>query len=79
MPLNPSALISLSGSMLKKGIPLSLKIYSPRGQLVKDLSSEVSPNVRSVNFSTHGLASGVYLLRCEAGNRVVTKRMTLLK
>jgi hypothetical protein len=34
---------------------------------------------RDIVFNAAGLASGVYVVRCEAGMRRVTQKITLLK
>jgi hypothetical protein len=79
VPFNPTAVISLSGNALKKGTLVSLKVFSPAGVLVADLSQAMAAGKRDIVFDAAGLASGVYLVRCEAGTRLVTRKMTLLK
>jgi hypothetical protein len=78
-PFNPTARIELSGNVLKEKPALRLRVYSTSGRLVADLSNALDPQSHTVLFKADGLASGVYVVRCEVGTQAVTQRMTLLR
>lgn len=65
--------------------PVRLAVYDVRGRLVRTLEDEIRPAGRyEVFFNGRdargaSLASGVYFLRLEAGGRVATQRMTIVR
>jgi len=81
-PFNPTTTINYS---LNKPTRVTLKIYNLRGQEVKTLVN----GFQSAGFQTvkwdatnktgQQVAGGVYLYRLEAGEVVITKKMTLMK
>lgn len=76
-PFNPVTLITLSGRALKNGA-VTLRVYTPSGALVKDLSVEAVSSP-SVLWDAGGSPSGVYILKCTAGKETAVKRLTLIK
>jgi hypothetical protein len=78
-PFYPGVLIKLRGLALAGSASVSLKVYTARGVLVADLSQAYDRQARTAHFHAGSLASGIYVLRCIAGSRVFTQRMTLLK
>jgi hypothetical protein len=76
-PFNPSTVIGYQLSYAGKA---RLAVYDLLGRQVAVLVSGTMPAGRhQVTFDASGLASGVYLIRLEAGGEVFTRRMTLLK
>jgi len=81
-PFNPVTEISFS---LARSGPVKLGIYDVTGRLVKTLlREEMEAGRQSVQWNGTGtdgrtVASGVYFYRLEAGGRVLSKRMLLLK
>ncbi|MEB3326399.1 MAG: T9SS type A sorting domain-containing protein, partial [Synechococcus sp.] len=76
-PFNPSTQISYS---LDAGRQTRIAVYDLLGREVAVLVNGTMPAGRHrVTFDASALASGVYLVRLEAGGEVFTKRMTLLK
>lgn len=76
-PFNPSTMIdyelSVSGNV-------RMAVYDVLGrQVAVLLNGEMSAGRHQVNFDASNLASGIYLYRLEAGGRVFTRRLTLLK
>ena len=59
---------------------VSLKVYTSAGVLVDVLVDEIKDvGLYYEDYSASGLNSGVYYYRFEAGNRVETGRMTVVK
>lgn len=81
-PFNPEAHISYA---LKESVPVELKIYNKRGQLVRSL--ENPPNQAGYHRlqwdgrDNHGMpcSSDVYLFRMTAGKETFTQKAILLK
>ncbi len=77
-PFNPSTTI-------KFGVPqeaqVDMRIYDILGQQVSVLiNNEVMrPGVHTVQFNASRLASGTYIYRIKAGDKVFTKKMMLIK
>jgi len=78
IPFNSSVNIKLTIS--ESGF-VSLKIYNLIGQEVAVLVSEkLTPGSYKYTWScTDGIASGVYLYRLQAGNRIETGKLVLMK
>lgn len=77
-PFNPVTTIQF-------GLPfdseVSLRIFNMLGEEVSTLINNEfkSAGSHSVSFNASNLPSGTYVYRLEAGNNIVTKKMTLLK
>jgi hypothetical protein len=78
-PFNMATAIRLSGAALTRNAKPLLKVYTLDGVLVKDLSGEVDNRDHSVVWNADSRTSNMYLVKCTIGNRVVTKKLTLLK
>jgi hypothetical protein len=57
-----------------------LSVYNILGQELKVLlNKRVAPGKHSVNFDASGLPSGVYIYGIKSGNKLLTRKMLLLK
>jgi hypothetical protein len=76
-PFNPSTMISFR---VPENGPVSLKVFDALGRELTSLVQESLATGRySVPFSATGISTGVYFYRLQQGNRVATKKMTVLK
>ena len=76
-PFNP--VTNISFRLPERGF-VSLKVYDILGREVANLVNEVkSIGTHSVNFDASFLSSGIYMYKLEAGQKVLSKRMTLIK
>ena len=76
-PFNPSTTIQYT---LSEQSAVTLEVFTLMGQKVSDLVQETQSAGRySINFDASQLSSGVYIYRLKAGNKVFTKKMTLIK
>ncbi len=76
-PFNPVTEISF---FLPEASMVSLDIFNLTGQRVAKLSDEFrDAGTHTISWNAGGLASGVYFYRLEAGERVCTRKMVLLK
>ncbi len=76
-PFNPSTTINYQ---LPATIHVTLEVFNLLGQGIATLVDAVeSAGTKTIRFDAKGLASGVYLYKLQAGNRVQTKRFVLLK
>jgi hypothetical protein len=76
-PFNPSTQIRFT---LDAGRQTRVAVYDLLGREVAVLvNGTLSAGSHQVTFDASGLASGVYLVRLEAGGEVFTRRMTLFK
>ncbi len=76
-PFNPSTVISYQ---LPVGSRVELKVFDMLGREVAVLVNERRPaGEHAVTFNAHGFASGIYLYQLNAGEKVFTKRLTLIK
>jgi len=77
-PFNPSTTIEFA---LPQQAQINLKVYNIMGREVATLvNNETRPAGRhSILFDASRLASGVYLYRLEAGPKVFTRKMILIK
>lgn len=80
-PFNPETTISFS---LGRESELSLTVYDVAGRKIKELfRGEKSAGQHTINFNGSDLSSGIYYYRLnlknENKNRVITKKMILLK
>ncbi len=76
-PFNPSTNIRF---YLPESAEIRLSVYDITGRLVTDVvNGHYSAGVHSIAFDGAGISSGVYVYRLEAGETVMTRRMTLVK
>jgi hypothetical protein len=81
-PFNPSTTISFT---LPKKTQANLSIYNLEGKLVKTLLNGLmdegykKTTWDGINISGNPVSSGVYFYRLKAGNKVLTRKMMLLK
>ncbi len=76
-PFNPTTKIQFS---VPKQSHVSLSVFNILGQKVATLVNGVKATGNyEVNFNATKLSTGVYIYRLEAGNNIITKKMTLLK
>jgi DNA-binding XRE family transcriptional regulator len=76
-PFNPSTTITYK---ITAGGLVSLKVYNPLGEEIKDLVNEYqSPGLHSVKFSAGTLPSGIYVYRLKSGSYSNSKKFILLK
>jgi hypothetical protein len=76
-PFNPDTEILFSIPNPQK---VKLTVFDARGRKIRILADDFrSAGRHSVTFRADGLASGVYLYRLETSDRIVTKKMLLMK
>jgi alpha-amylase len=79
-PFNPSTQIGFQLSGAHMGTPVHLAIYDILGRDVAVLVDGPMPaGAHSVTFDASNLASGIYLVRLEAGGMVRTRSVSLIK
>jgi endo-1,4-beta-xylanase len=76
-PFNPTTTIQYTVPSTQY---VSLKVYDVIGRELSTLVSEVKPpGTYTVKWDAHGLASGVYFYRLEAGQFTETRKLVLLR
>jgi len=76
-PFNPSTTINFSIS--NSGL-VSLKVYDVMGNEIAEIFyQEIAAGSHSIEFNAAGLASGTYFYKLQAGNKIETQKMLLLK
>lgn len=76
-PFNPSTIISYE---LPQDSAVRLEVYDLTGRQVATIvNGNVSAGRHSVNFDAENLSSGIYLYRLQAGNQIITRKLTVLK
>ncbi|GEM_PF-5872806 len=76
-PFNPSTVISFS---LTEAADVRLDVYTLDGRNVASLiNSRQAQGEHSIRFNAAGMSSGVYIYRLQAGNQVLTQKMTLVR
>jgi len=76
-PFNPSTSIKFA---IPESGHISLKVYDATGMEVAELiSNYYSAGNYIVNFDASSLPSGVYIYKLEAGNKIFTKKLMLIK
>lgn len=76
-PFNPTTQI---GYEIPENTQVTLTVYDVLGRQVATLVNEtMSPGQYEANFDASNLASGTYIYRLEAGDRVQTQTMMLIK
>lgn len=76
-PFNPSTTINFD---IPEQATVRLEVFDLLGRKVSELLNEPKMAGRySINFDARRLASGLYIYRLQAGAKVLTKKMTLIK
>ena len=76
-PFNPTTAISF---YLPTGMSFTLEVFNNLGMKTRVLESGWrAAGAHTVQFDATGLQSGVYYYKLTAGDRVLTKRMALVK
>jgi len=76
-PFNPSTVIPFE---LAQTGTVKLAVYDVTGRQVAVLvNASMGAGRHSVTFNAGGIPSGVYMVRMEAGGRIMTSKLTLLK
>lgn len=80
-PFNPSTVIGFTlGTQNLASVQTSLKVYDILGRQVAVLVDGVMPAGRhSVTFDGKELASGMYIYRLQSGDKVLSRKFTLIK
>ena len=84
-PFNPSTSIQYSVDSRQTSVPITLRVYNIRGQLVRILvEGEIEPGNHQVVWDGRDdngeeVSSGVYFYRLAGGDEMQTRRMVLLK
>jgi hypothetical protein len=81
-PFNPSTTVryEVGTADAADGVNVRLTVYDILGRRVAVLADRLhAPGAYAVQFDASQLSSGVYLYRLEAGNRVETRSMMLIK
>jgi uncharacterized protein (DUF1501 family) len=75
-PANGSTNITISTA----GGNAALRLYSMNGELVRTfLDGAIAPGEQIIPCDTHGLPSGTYIYRLEAGGNTITKEMVVVR
>ncbi|HKJ30830.1 MAG TPA: T9SS type A sorting domain-containing protein, partial [Balneolales bacterium] len=76
-PFNPTTRIAFD---VPKKSEVSLKVYDMLGRKVATLvNQDKAAGHYTLNFDAQHLSSGVYIYRLQVGNKVISKKMTLIK
>ena len=76
-PFNPNTMIRFS---VPQNSMVNIKVYNIVGQEVAEIVNDVKTSGRyEISFEANGLASGIYLVKMQAGDFTSTIKMTLLK
>ncbi|MCK4677309.1 MAG: serine hydrolase [Bacteroidales bacterium] len=77
---NPSCGISDIGYLISDTRYVALEVYNTHGQKIRTLVNENQPaGEYSIHFDGSDLPGGIYFLRLQAGDRVETAKMVLVK
>lgn len=76
-PFNP---VTVIGYELPVSSEVQLEVYDMLGRRVATLvNNQVEAGWHEIQFDASNLASGVYIYRLQAGNQLMTKKLTLIK
>jgi hypothetical protein len=76
-PFNPAAQVSFDVPQTSE---ISITVYNVLGSKVATLAERTfSAGTHTVQFDGSGLASGMYLIRAQMDNQMLTKQVTLIK
>lgn len=76
-PFNPTTKISFTIPVDQQVV---LKVYNSLGEEIATLiNSNMSKGTHTINFDANGLSSGLYFYKLESGNKLLVRKMMLLK
>ncbi|MEJ2637301.1 MAG: CotH kinase family protein [Calditrichia bacterium] len=76
-PFNPTTMIRFT---LPETVPVSISVYDITGREVARLvDGRIQPGMHSLQFDGSHLASGIYMIRMNAGRFTKTKKMMLIR
>ncbi|BDQ03356.1 DUF5666 domain-containing protein [Ignavibacterium sp.] len=76
-PFNPTTKISFTIPVDQQVV---LKVYNSLGEEIATLiNSNMSKGTYTINFDANGLSSGLYFYKLESGNKLLVRKMMLLK
>lgn len=76
-PFNPTTKISFTIPVDQQVV---LKVYNSLGEEIATLiNSNMSKGTHTINFDAIGLSSGLYFYKLESGNKLLVRKMMLLK
>ncbi len=76
-PFNPTTKISFTIPVDQQVV---LKVYNSLGEEIATLiNSNMSKGTHTINFDANGLSSGLYFYKLESGNKLLIRKMMLLK
>jgi hypothetical protein len=76
-PFNPETCISFD---LTDDFHVLMEVYNLKGQRVATLiNAEYKAGTHNITWNADNLSSGIYLLRCQTGSRLETRKIMLLK
>ena len=76
-PFNPTTAIRFD---LAQDSNVKLAVYNTQGQMVQQLVNEnLTTGIHTVNFDAKSISSGVYYYKLVSNNKVMTKKMILVK
>ena len=76
-PFNPETKISFT---LSRRSQVELQVFDIKGKVVATiLNNELDAGQQEILFNGSALSSGIYFYRLKAGNRIITRKMSLLK
>jgi hypothetical protein len=76
-PFNPSTIIRFE---LPENTFVNITVYNMLGKRVATLiNQKMEKGIHEINFKPEGLATGIYVYQMNAGSKVITQKMTLLK
>lgn len=76
-PFNPTTKISFTIPVDQQ---VALKVYNSLGEEVATLvNNNLTKGSYTINFDANGLSSGLYFYKLESGNKVLVRKMVLLK
>jgi alpha-tubulin suppressor-like RCC1 family protein len=76
-PFNPSTIIRFE---LPENTFVNITVYNMLGKRVATLiNQKMEKGIHEINFNPQGLATGIYVYQMNAGSKVITQKMTLLK
>ncbi|OGS34659.1 MAG: hypothetical protein A2293_03045 [Elusimicrobia bacterium RIFOXYB2_FULL_49_7] len=77
-PFNPSVFIRLDRSQLKEKDKVKMMVFDVRGKMIKDLTVQFEHTDHAI-WNAETMASGIYLLRMQAGQQSFIRKITLIR
>lgn len=76
-PFNPATQIQFITSEFSM---VNITVYNMAGKLVRTIwDSKTTPGTYTIHFDAQGLSSGIYLIRLQTNETVLTQKITLIK